>query len=245
MLEIRHEHMTSTADTQAVYDRLYREYGILCGDSLYLWLISLLAPQPDRLLLDISCGQGRLVALAQRQGLRAIGVDFAMEGIRLGYADSPDSGWGVADGECLPLADASVDYVTHIGSLEHYIDPQCGASEIGRVLKPGGRACVLLPNAYGLFGNISYVCATGEIFDDGQPLQRYATRRTWEAILRKGGLRPERVIRYEVELPRTWRDAAWLIRHPFKLLRAWLTPLLPINLTSHFVFICSRSPEAA
>jgi SAM-dependent methyltransferase len=237
--------MTDTAATLVAYDHLYRGRGILQRDSLYLWLISLLEPQRGRVLLDISCGEGRLVVLARRQGLRASGVDFSIEGIRFGQADSAESGWCVGDGERLPLADSSVDYVTHIGSLEHYMDPQRGTSEIRRVLKPDGRACILLPNAYGLLGNINYVRVTGEIFDDGQPLQRYATRRTWETLLRRGGLEINRVVRYEVELPRTWRDALWLLCRPLKFARAVFTPLIPINLANCLVFICTRSSRTA
>ncbi len=246
MLEIRHRGMRRTADTQDAYNRLYREEGILLRDSFYLWLIEQLHPEKGRTLLDISCGQGRLVTLAQQQGLRAMGLDFAAEGVRKGRRESPRSGWGIADGERLPLAGASVDYVTHIGSLEHYVHPEAGAREIARVLKPSGRACILLPNAFGLWGNIKHVWRTGDIFDDGQPLQRYATRRAWEELLAQGGLRIERVVGYgEVERPRTRRDALWLARHPLKIARLLLAYFTPLNLVNHFVFLCSPAHPAS
>jgi hypothetical protein len=99
-----------------------------------------------------------------------------------------------------------------------------------------------VPNAYGLLGNIAYVWRQGEIFDDGQPLQRYATRRTWEALLERGGLRVERTLGYgELEFPRTARDALWLVARPHKLVRYLLTPLIPTNLANDFVFICGRA----
>jgi hypothetical protein len=97
----------------------------------------------------------------------------------------------------------------------------------------------LLPNAYGLLGNIRHVWTTGDVHDDGQPLQRYATRRSWETLLTDGGLQVEKTVGYgEVEFPRTAQDAWRLLRYPQKLLRLMITPLIPLNLMNHLVFLC-------
>ncbi len=237
MLEIRHSNTTRDA-----YNQLYQDTDLLMRDSFYLWLLELLHPQPDSTLLDISCGQGRLVQLAAQQGVWAMGVDFSSAGLLKGAQHTPEAGWLVGDGEQLPLPAMSVEYVMHIGSLEHYEHPQQGAYEIARVLKPNGRACILLPNAFGLFGNIRRVWQTGEIFDDGQPLQRYATRRTWETLLGNGGLIIEHVIAFgEVNRPRTAKDWVWMLQRPQKFVRGVLAYLIPVNLTNHFVFICRPS----
>lgn len=241
MLEIRHTQMDTTADTRQAYDEIYAGEGILQLDSFYLWLISLLEPQQGRVLLDISCGQGRLVTLAQQRGLRGMGIDFSMQGVQIGLKETPAAWWVTGDGEQLPYADASMDYVTHIGSLEHYQNPQAGADEIARVLKPGGKAVVLLPNSFGLLGNIKYVARHGDIFDDGQPLQRYGTRRVWETILTNSGLKIQNVVGYsEIPTPRTLPDWLWLLKRPQKIVRKFLNLFIPINLTNHFVFICSH-----
>ncbi|MFV2044002.1 MAG: class I SAM-dependent methyltransferase [Anaerolineales bacterium] len=239
MLEIRHASLEPSA-TRRSYNRLYGDRGILLRDSFYIWLIGLLNPQLGKSLLDVSCGQGRLVFLAQQRGLIAHGVDFAIEALRKSSTRTSQQVLAVADGERLPYPKDSVDYVTHIGSLEHYEDPLQGACEIRRVLRPGGRSCILLPNAYGLLGNIKNVWITGDIHDDGQPLQRYATRQSWIRLLSDAGLHVERVVGYgEVEFPRTIRDASWLLRHPQKILRWLVSSVVPINLTNHFVFIVS------
>jgi ubiquinone/menaquinone biosynthesis C-methylase UbiE len=179
--------------------------------------------------------------LAQSGGFKAYGIDFAISGVRQGQNDSPQSGWIVGDGEALPLADNSIDYITHIGSLEHYLNPLAGAKEIHRTLKQDGRACILLPNAYGLLGNILHVWRFGEIFDDGQPLQRYATRQTWETLLNKAGLKIIKIIGYgEIEPPRDLQNLGWYLSHPRKILRFLFTRFIPLNLSNHFVFICTR-----
>lgn len=240
MIEIRHEGMDSTASTQEAYNDIYSTGGLLQRDSFYLWLISLLKPWPGELLVDISCGQGRLVTLAAHQGLKAIGMDFAMDGLRAGQRLAPQAGWAVADGESLPLADHSIDYVTHIGSLEHYQHPEAGMREIARLLKPSGTACVLLPNTFGLFGNIKHAWLTGEIFDDGQPLLRYNTRRGWQDMLVAAGLSPYRVVKYEAEWPRTRADLIWTLKRPLKVVRLFLAWFVPVNLANCIVYLCRK-----
>ncbi len=239
MQEIRHAHMDSTAETQERYNEIYSAEGILLRDSFYLWLISLLKPEPGKTLLDISCGIGRLVKFAQERGLRAIGMDFAEDAVRIGIREeSPASGWAVSDGERLPVKTGSVDYVTHIGSLEHYQDPDAGIREIHRILKPNGVACILLPNAYGLFGNIKHVAQTGEIFDDGQPLQRYNTRQGWQKMIAAGGLETVRTLKYEREWPRTTADLGWYLRSPAKVARLFVSVFVPVNLANCIVYLC-------
>jgi SAM-dependent methyltransferase len=242
MIEIRHQNMDTSSSTQAAYNRLYHNKGILQRDSFYLWLIALLEPQPGRLLVDISCGQGRLVILAQQKGLQAVGIDFAEEAVRMGAAESAKGGWVISDGELLPLKPKSVDYVTHIGSLEHYQKPEAGMSEIARILKPEGVACILLPNSYGMLGNIKHVCQTGQVFDDGQPLQRYNTPAGWREMLINNGLLPYKLLKYEREWPLTRADLRWYLTHPTKFARLFTMWLIPTNLANCLVYICRRNP---
>jgi SAM-dependent methyltransferase len=245
MLEIRRPAVQRGVPTRQAYDQFYQAHDLMMRDSFYLWLIGLLDPAPGALLLDISCGQGKLIELATRQGILAVGVDFSFSGLSRGRQAAPQAGWVVGDGERLPLADGAVDYVMHIGSLEHYEGPAAGAGEIARILRPSGLACVLLPNAYGLLGNVRYVRQHGEIFDDGQPLQRYATRRTWETLLQRGGLEILRVVPWgEVNRPRTRDDLLWMLRRPQKLVRGLLAALTPVNLANHFVFLCRPAGSA-
>lgn len=242
MIELRHRGIDDTEASRSAYDEIYRRQGINIRDSFYLWLIELLRPERGRLLLDISCGEGRLVHLARQRGLAALGVDFSGDAVRKAAGSGARGAFAVGDGQRLPIADGGVDYVTHIGSLEHYADPAAGAREIARVLRPGGAACVLLPNAFGLLGNVQHVLRHGQVFDDFQPIQRYATRREWQSLLEEAGLEVRRVVPYgEIERPRAWRDVANLAVRPRRLLRALLVRLIPLNLANHFVYLCSRA----
>jgi len=240
MLEIRHPGMDDTSATQQTYNQLYQTEGIRQLDSFYLWLISLLKAPADKRLLDISCGEGRLVVLARRRGFRATGIDFAYAAIKEGRSQDAHAWWIVGDGEILPIVSASYDYVTHIGSLEHYQNPAAGIRELARVLKPGGVACILLPNSYGLVGNIKHVYKTGDIYDDGQPLQRYNTLIGWQRMLEAYQLLPFKILKYEIERPRTLSDLLWFLSHPLKILRLLFSVFIPVKLGNCIVYLCKR-----
>lgn len=238
MIEIRHNQMLTTKDTRSAYNEIYQQKGILLKDSFYLWILDLLQPKPERLLVDISCGQGRLVHLAQQKGLQAMGIDFSYQGVWVGKQGGKNAGWVVSDGEAISIRSACADYITHIGSLEHYQRPEAGIREIARLLKPSGIAAIYLPNGYSLLGNIKYVARTGFVFDDGQPLQRYNTQGGWKDLIETNGLVVTKVIRHEYTIPRTRKDILFHIRHPKKILRILISWMIPFNLSHAFVYLC-------
>ena len=241
MIEIRRSQNEPQEKIKDSYDRIYSEKGLRQNDSFYLWLLRLLKPNPGKTLIDISCGEGRLVSLAVQMGLQATGVDFSFSAVSIGSRESPNLNWCIGNGECLPFRSHSFDYLTHIGSLEHYMDPQKGANEIQRLLKPDGTACILLPNTFGLLGNILYTLRHGDVFDDGQPLQRYGTLQVWKNILESAGLSLLHTYGYigsGAVWPATRQDALWMISHPQKILRYLVGKTIPTAFHNHLVFIC-------
>ena len=236
--------MLGAGTVRSAYDAFYRQRKLLMRDSFYLWLLELAQPQAGELLVDVACGNGRLVELAARRGITALGFDLSFEGIQAAAAETQGASWVVGNGQTIPFPDACADIVLSIGSLEHYDQPTQGARELARILRPGGRAVILLPNAFGLLGNIRYVLRHGEVFDDDQPQQRYATRRTWEAMLRRGGLAVEQVVPFnEFIAPRTRRDLVWTATRPQKFVKAAIGRLKPLNWANHFVFLCRRAAQ--
>ena len=241
MIEIWRPDVDGTGESQAAYDAIYGHEGIRQLDSFYLWLLGLLQAEPASRLLDVSCGEGKLVTFAVQAGLTACGVDFSAAAIRAAAMGAGPAGFAVGDGTRLPFGDGWFDYVTCIGSLEHFERPMVGMSEISRVLRPSGRACILLPNTFSLFGNVDYVRKIGDVWDDGQPIQRYNTRNGWTRMLENSGLSVERVARYELPVPRTRRDAVWYLKRPRKVLHLMAGFLVPANLANCHVFLCHSS----
>ena len=239
MIEIVHE----TQGSREAYNRIFSEQGLTRHlDSYYLWALGLLRPRRGRRLLDMSCGAGQLLRFAAEMGLDSYGLDISDVAARLAKDAAPRAKVIVGDGEGLPFPDGAFDYLINLGSLEHYQNPKEGAREIARVLKGDGEALILLPNAFGLLWNIACVLQTGDVCDDSQPIQRYATLNEWRRLLEENGLSIQRVQGYERPLPRTRDDWVWYLRHPHKLLtRIFLIPFIPLPLASNLAYICRKA----
>ncbi len=241
MIEIRHNTIIDSSKSQFAYDKLYALGGIDLSDSYYLWLLEKMNPIPGKVLVDISCGRGKLAAFAKKKGLHAIGLDFSLNAIKAAQQIDPDLNLIVSDGEKIALKEKCADYVTHIGNLEHYQNPSMGIQEITRLLKIDGIAVILLPNGFSIAGNIQHVRKTGQVFDDGQPIQRYNTREGWRELLEANGLVVIKTIRYEHFFPRTKQDWISHLKRPSRLLRWAFAWAIPFNLSNCFVYFCQRS----
>ncbi len=243
MIEIWHPQIGGTEESQRAYDDIYGDRGIQLSDSFYLWLLALLRPRPGNLLLDVSCGQGALVRLARQQQIEAYGLDFSAVAIRKARAVTRRACFAIGDGARLPFADEGFDFITCIGSLEHFAAPLAGMREIRRALRRRGVACILLPNTFSLLGNVVYARKHGDAFDDGQPIQRYNTRVGWTRMLEQSGLHVQGVAKYEATWPRTRADWAWYARRPRKIVHLLVGLAIPLNLANCHVFLCARDQE--
>ncbi|MBF0425840.1 MAG: methyltransferase domain-containing protein [Magnetococcales bacterium] len=100
-------------------------------------------------LLDVGAGRGVLArALGTSSHLRIIGLDRAFTA--LGSGPRP-----VVQGDCgrMPFADGSFDILTAVLLLEHLPDDgEAFMAEAARLLVPGGRLCLVVPNARSLVG---------------------------------------------------------------------------------------------
>ena len=241
LFEIRLEALEDSTSRQA-YNDLYSETSLSQIESFYIWNLRQIDAPPGATLLDVSCGAGEFVHLAAQHGYRASGVDIsetiARTAARRTRGLAPIS---VGAGETLPFADASFDVVTSIGSLEHYLDPGQGAYEMARVLKPGGRAYILVPNTFSLLSNVWNAYRKGLTSVDDQPLQRYGARLDWTILLEQNGFKVTRTLKYERPWPYHRPDWGHYLRKPKELLRMIAGPFVPLNLAFCFVFVCQRA----
>lgn len=235
MIELRH-----TPETRIAYDEIFTGEAIHQMDSFFIWILSLLKIKPGTRLLDIATGRGQMITFARRLKAESYGIDFSMTACKIASVDSPET-ICCADALSLPFVDHYFDVVTNMGSLEHFENMQQAIREMVRVLRPDGLTCLMVPNSFGLRWNVLHAWKTGDVHDDGQPLQRYGTLKQWINLLEKNGLRLKRVVGYEHErvFPRTWNDVLNYLKKPRWLLSMLLiAPLIPTKLASQFVFIC-------
>ncbi|MFZ5917498.1 MAG: class I SAM-dependent methyltransferase [Chloroflexota bacterium] len=97
-----------------------------------------------RRVLDAGCGVGMYVAAFARYAQSVYGVDLDPEKVALVARQGLDV--LVASVEALPFAGASFDAVLSHEVMEHVGDDHAALAEAVRVLKPGGRLAVFVPN---------------------------------------------------------------------------------------------------
>ena len=104
---------------------------------------------PDARALDVACGTGDLsLALIAATGARVIGLDFCRPMLNLAARKATD-GTGrrcvfiEGDALRLPFQTEAFDVVTIAFGLRNLSSVEKGLSELLRVLKPGGRTCIL------------------------------------------------------------------------------------------------------
>lgn len=197
----------------------------------YNRFISPIKPDKGKKLLDIACGTGGLLKAANERGLIPFGMDISREAILLAARLSRCNRLVVANGENLPYKDNSFEYVTNVGSLEHFPDPKAGLKEMIRVLKAEGKMCIVLPNSFGFFGKLIGFTGTGQI------MERLATLGEWKSFLESEQVR---IISMHRDLgPSVLHDKKFfkiLVRLTAKL----IMPFLPKFCTYQFIFICQK-----
>jgi SAM-dependent methyltransferase len=114
-----------------------------------------LPPGDGALFLDIGCHWGRWCIAAGRAGYLPVGVDPSLEGVRAARKVARQLGidalYVVADGRHLPFKPGSFAVAFSYSVFQHLReqDVQEAIDEIARVLEPGGRSRVQMPNVFG------------------------------------------------------------------------------------------------
>ena len=103
--------------------------------------------RPGDSVLDLGCGAGEFSDELLQAGCMPVGVDVAREALRRAQERLPGADLRLwADGEPLPLDDASVDAVWAGEVIEHVVDVAPWLSEVRRVLRPRGALLVTTPH---------------------------------------------------------------------------------------------------
>ncbi len=209
----------------------------------YLPFIEYLEAQPGCRLLDLGCGGGRLLRAAHERGLFAFGIDLSLRGATLAQSFAPEAHVVVGNGEHLPFPDSSFDYLTCLGSLEHFLDVEAGLREMVRVCKAGARICIMVPNLFYLFDIIGVLKTGYSRHGTSQPQEKLATRGEWQDLLEAYGLRvladyrdKEPIDTYWYDLFRDFRPIRIVNRFIEKVLQA----VMPLNLGYQFIFVCRK-----
>ena len=182
----------------------------------------------------------RILAWAGRQGAHAYGVDISAPTVmQARTAFGPETGplhAAVGDVRGLPFRDASFDAVYSMGTIEHFDETPRAVAEIARVLKPGGRAIVGVPNRFDPFLRPLLATALQAVGLYAYGYEKSYSRRALRRMLEQAGLNV--VAETAILFMPGWLRMIDLACH------AWCRPLAVVTgaLVRPFVFLDRRVP---
>src|SRR5688572_12558178 len=135
----------------------------------------------------------RILAWASRHGARAYGVDISppiVAQARRAFDELNGQPLrdAVGDVRDLPFRAASFDAIYSMGTIEHFDETERAVAEMARVLKPGGRAIIGVPNRHDPFLRPLFVTLLQAIGLYGYGYEKSYSRRALKQMLEAAGL---------------------------------------------------------
>jgi len=182
----------------------------------------------------------RILGWMAAQGARVYGIDISPP---VAAAAREEIGRGtlraaIADVRRLPFADGSFDAIYSMGTVEHFAETDEAIAEIRRVLRPGGRAIIGVPNRHDPFLRPLLVTFLDAFGWYGYGLEKSYSRRTLRGMLTRAGF--DVVDETGILFIPGWLRMADLAAH------AWCRPLTRVTapLVNLFAWIDRRVPRA-
>ncbi len=217
------------------YDRSY--YGkIISPDRVYevhpakmreiQFLKRFVAPAAGDKLLDIGCGAGAYLMALGHCGADLWGIDISEHATQIAKKRVSKPGQILcANADPLPFDDNEFDYVTAWGIVEHFPSIPSILAQMHRVMKPHGKAAVMVPNIY-YYKFIWDTLRKGAGPVRHQEIEALYSFGEWKDFIEKAGLTIDRISHH----------------NKFnKPLVNWMRNMfIPYYFSNHFIFICIK-----
>jgi SAM-dependent methyltransferase len=145
-------------------------------------------------VLDVGCGAGLALQVAQKRGARVSGIDAAAGLTGIAKGRCPDGDIRVGEIEELPFADDSFDVTSGFNSFQYAANPAHALSEARRVTRPGGIVIVAVWGAADKCQLAPYLAAIGKLVPAPPPGApgpfALSAPGALEALVAKAGLKP-------------------------------------------------------
>jgi ubiquinone/menaquinone biosynthesis C-methylase UbiE len=125
------------------YNRVYhRDAGVEAKVSHHLRRLAWhFQPWQGKRLLDVGCGSGTWLRAVADLGAVPAGVDISQVALAACKQALPSADLYCGPAESLPFTEGEFDFISCLGALEHFLEPQAALREMIRVAKPGALSC--------------------------------------------------------------------------------------------------------
>jgi SAM-dependent methyltransferase len=148
-------------------------------------------------VLDVGCGAGLALEMAQARGAKVSGLDAAPGLVEIAKSRCQGGDIRVGESEELPFGDNSFDVTAGFNSFQYATDPVHALSEAKRVTKPNGYVAVAVWGTADKCELAPYLAAVGKLLPPPPPGApgpfALSAPGALEALVSKAGLKPEGV----------------------------------------------------
>jgi glycosyltransferase involved in cell wall biosynthesis len=186
------------------------------------WMADTIRPYCGERVLEIGSGTGNLTRRLVPRGLYvASDVNpLYLQTLRGLTADRPYLDVTLTDaarGESYPRVPGGFDTVVCLNVVEHLADDRGALENIRKVLSPGGRAIILVPQGPDVFGTLDEVLGH----------QRRYTEAQLRTLAGEAGFHVQELLTFNrIGYPAWWLNGQLLRRRSFGLVQIWLLNLL-------------------
>ena len=191
-------------------------------------------PWEGKRLLDIGCGQGMWLRAAADLGAVPVGVDISPVALDLCKRAVPQADLCCGPAEKLPFTEGEFDFISCLGAVEHFLNPEVALREMIRVAKPEAVVLLLVPNAGFLTRRLGLYSGTQQV----NVCEEVRSLPGWHALFESVGL----------HICQRWRDlhvlsTSWICRGPWygwplRAGQALALPLWPLTWQYQVYHLC-------
>jgi SAM-dependent methyltransferase len=224
-------------EVQRFYDEIYHRGagGVSYIPRHLCRLARLFEPWRGRKLLDVACGTGEWLMAVNGLGAITVGIDISQVALDACNRYLTNTELHCSPAENLPFGDREFDFISCLGALEHFLDPQSALREMVRVAKPNAMFLLLVPNSGFLTQRLGLYRGTDQVDlrEEARSLEG------WKELFQSAGLRIERRWRDLHVLSTSWIFRAPWYQWPIRAGQALVLPIWPLAWQYQVYHLCS------